>query len=185
MLNTKKNKIIKGISPLVAAVLLIAFTMAVGALITAWVTNITKGSQEKVEEGQKKIECSYTSIDIRSEFVRINTSYNGNVIWEGYIVNNGLNPITVDRIQLYDTTGKGSRIYKFTTPVNLKKDESKYIDVNITLPYNELGITSPDELDKIRLYTVCEGTTGLVSKPYGGWLPLDSPIGSIIDLSLS
>ncbi|GEM_PF-1324939 len=178
----REKNIYKAISPLVAAVLLIAFTMAVGALITAWVTNITKSSKEKVEEGQKKIECSYASIDVRNEFSRLNSSYNGDVIVEAYVVNNGLEPIAITQIQIYDTSGKGSRVYNLKNPISLNKDESKYIDVNITLPYDELKISDDNDLDKIRLYTECEGITALIAKPYGGWPAFDTPVATISDL---
>lgn len=57
----------KGISPLIAAVLLIAFTMAVAGILTAWVTSFTQSTTEDVgNESDRLIECSYAGLDITS-----------------------------------------------------------------------------------------------------------------------
>lgn len=55
----------KGISPLIAAVLLIAFTMAVAAILTAWVTTFTQETTSEVGgQGQEQIECSFAGLAI-------------------------------------------------------------------------------------------------------------------------
>ncbi len=55
----------KGISPLIAAVLLIAFTMAVAAILTAWVTSFTQDTTESVgNESERLVGCSFASLDI-------------------------------------------------------------------------------------------------------------------------
>lgn len=57
----------KGISPLIAAVLLIAFTMAVAAILTAFVTQYTRDTTGSVgNESQRLIECSQARITILS-----------------------------------------------------------------------------------------------------------------------
>ncbi len=54
-----------GISPLIAAVLLIAFTMAVAAILTAWVTTFTQETTTEVgDKGQEQIECSFAGLSI-------------------------------------------------------------------------------------------------------------------------
>jgi len=55
----------KGVSPLIAAVLLIAFTMAVAAILTAWLTTFTKEQTENVgNRSNQVISCSYAGIAI-------------------------------------------------------------------------------------------------------------------------
>jgi flagellin-like protein len=55
----------KGVSPLIAAVLLIAFTMAVAAILTAWVTTFTQEQTGAVEnQSDQVIECSGGVIDV-------------------------------------------------------------------------------------------------------------------------
>ncbi|MEA3230037.1 MAG: archaellin/type IV pilin N-terminal domain-containing protein, partial [archaeon] len=61
----------KGISPLIAAVLLIAFTMAIAALLTTWVTQFTESQQKESEKYQEKIECSGSNFIANRDFVRL------------------------------------------------------------------------------------------------------------------
>jgi len=55
----------KALSPLMASVMLIAFTMAVAALLGTWFTSMTKTETELIEEGAKKqINCTSALLDI-------------------------------------------------------------------------------------------------------------------------
>ncbi len=55
----------KGISPLVAAVLLIAFTLAVASILTAYVTTFTEESaQELGNQTQQVTSCAYAGLSI-------------------------------------------------------------------------------------------------------------------------
>lgn len=55
----------KGISPLIAAVLLIAFTMAVAAILTAWVTSFTQRTTEDVgNSSEELVSCSFAGLSI-------------------------------------------------------------------------------------------------------------------------
>ncbi len=57
----------KGLSPLVAVVLLVALTMAVFGLIASWMTSTTKTQTEMIEKSAKKeINCSSALLDIVS-----------------------------------------------------------------------------------------------------------------------
>lgn len=54
-----------GVSPLIAAVLLIAFTMAVAAILTAWVTTFTQEQTGQISnETGSQIRCSFANIQI-------------------------------------------------------------------------------------------------------------------------
>ncbi|MDY6769444.1 MAG: archaellin/type IV pilin N-terminal domain-containing protein [Candidatus Nanohaloarchaea archaeon] len=55
----------KGVSPLIAAVLLIAFTMAVAAILTAWVTTFTQEQTAELgNKSAKQIDCSFGQLEI-------------------------------------------------------------------------------------------------------------------------
>ena len=55
----------KGISPIVATVLLIAFTLAVASLLGGWLTSLTKTQTDTIEQGTSKaVNCSSAVIDI-------------------------------------------------------------------------------------------------------------------------
>ncbi len=55
----------KGVSPLIAAVLLIAFTMAVAAILTAWITTFTEEQTGEVgNRSSQVVECSFADMAI-------------------------------------------------------------------------------------------------------------------------
>jgi len=57
----------KGISPLIATVLLIAFTLSIAGLLGGWLTSLTKTETETIEAGAKRtINCTGALLDIVS-----------------------------------------------------------------------------------------------------------------------
>jgi len=66
---------LKGISPLIASVLLIAFTLGVATIIGSWLTSVSKTGTEKVG-GQfgKEVNCSNVVLDIVDALCHDNTN---------------------------------------------------------------------------------------------------------------
>jgi flagellin-like protein len=57
----------KGISPMLATILLVAFTVAVGGLISVWMTSFTRTTQSNVESASvNQTKCAGTYIDVIS-----------------------------------------------------------------------------------------------------------------------
>lgn len=66
---------IKGVSPLIASILLIAFTVAVGGIISIWITGFTTTQTEIVKEkSSSSLICSYGGIS----FVKTDLKYDCN-----------------------------------------------------------------------------------------------------------
>ncbi len=62
----------KGLSPLIATVILVAFTMAVAAILIVWITDFTRGRTAEVSDrGEKQILCSYSTLEINKGGVSI------------------------------------------------------------------------------------------------------------------
>lgn len=60
------ERVRSGVSPLIASVLLIAFTMAVAAILTAWVTQFTQQQTETLgNESSDQIDCSFAQLEIQ------------------------------------------------------------------------------------------------------------------------
>jgi flagellin-like protein len=58
----------KGLSPLIAVVLLIAFTISVGVIIGAWVTSFSKSKTEELgTTGGKAVSCSGGVLDFKAD----------------------------------------------------------------------------------------------------------------------
>ncbi|NPA38570.1 MAG: hypothetical protein GXN99_02120 [Candidatus Nanohaloarchaeota archaeon] len=173
----------KGLSPLVAAVLLIAFTMTVAALLTVWIKGFTDEQKAKAEESSRRMECSYINIEMRPEFSRFNLTYEGNTaLFEAYVINNGLSDADITHVQIVDRYGKSTPPHPLEKIVTLKKDENKYIDLNITVLADELGLVEEEDLDKVILLTSCSGISSRVTRPFGGWNTLEKPLGEIIQV---
>ncbi len=55
----------KGVSPLIAAILLIAFTVAVGGIISTWITTLTTTTTGITQAaGEKQVKCATAVFDI-------------------------------------------------------------------------------------------------------------------------
>ena len=88
--------IMKGISPLIAAVLLIAFTVAVGGIISLWLTSFSKTTTSAVQTStEKQVKCASTVLEITS------VSTSGNRI---VVTNLGPQNVTLTSIVLSDGT---------------------------------------------------------------------------------
>ncbi len=57
----------KGISPLIATVLIVAFTLAVAAIVGGWLTSISRTETSTIESGMAtQMECTKGALDIVS-----------------------------------------------------------------------------------------------------------------------
>ena len=55
----------KGISPLIAGVLMIAFTLAVAAIISGWLTSVTRTTTEEASENiETQASCSNAALTL-------------------------------------------------------------------------------------------------------------------------
>ena len=112
----------KGISPLIAEVLLIGFVIAVGAIIATWVTGYTRTTTHNVnEQANKQMDCMYGNIQI------ITATYNHtthNI--SGYVENKGSIPLGDVRLQvIYDNS-------TISDPILICNE----LDVGNMCPYN-------------------------------------------------
>ncbi len=63
---------LKGISPLIASVLLVAFTMAVAAVLVTWITGFTQQQTETIgSRGSQQTICSYSGLSINRDDVSV------------------------------------------------------------------------------------------------------------------
>ncbi len=71
----------KGISPLIASVLLVAFTMAIAAVLVAWITGFTQQQTETIgSRGDQQTSCAYSTLSIDKEDVSVlgnSTAFDG------------------------------------------------------------------------------------------------------------
>ena len=170
----------KGVSPLVASVLLIAFTMTLAAVLTAWITSFTTTQKEKGRQAEQQLDCAYMSIDAQADYARVNFSYApSTAVFEAYVVNNGLGDIKITKVEITSESGEHSRIYKLTDPVTIRKDDTAYVDINITKLIEDVNIADENDLLSVKLMTPCDSVFAIISRPFGGWGKLKSPLNQI------
>jgi flagellin-like protein len=139
----------KGISPLIASVLLIAFTIGVAALYSGWITSFTKTTTEEVQEhSEKRVTCTYGGIAI--DDVRYNKT-TGNI--SGTIENTEMIDLGNIDLEIFYTNATRE---KLDLNMALESGERNTFNSNV-LSMNNSGY------DKIRVITNCSDVNDEVS----------------------
>ena len=98
MISLKRQK--KGISPLIAAVLLIVFTIGIATIIMSWINAYTKDTtSDATKNTEDLIDCAGTNVNILDVYILTPTSVK--VIAR----NTGMKPIMVKEGYVLDTNG--------------------------------------------------------------------------------
>lgn len=154
----------KGVSPLIAAVLLIAFTMAIAAILTAWIASFTQEQRDNSKVFEKKISCAYSNIEIDDEYSKFDKVNN---IFYAFITNTGADAITLTKVSAWADNKKqlpimlGSNL-NLTT---IQKNEYLQLYVNVSSAFSAGGTG----LTKIEFGTECESVFAPTTMPQGGW----------------
>ena len=94
----------KGISPLIAAVLLIAFTVAIATLIMGWFSTLTRTTTATVtNETTQAVQCADARVSIREVYVLGGTAGSQDV--RVIIENTGGSPVAIRGLVVVNTTG--------------------------------------------------------------------------------
>jgi len=138
----------KGISPLVAAVLLIAFTVALGSLIFSFLSStITQTTDTITNRTTQAIDCSAASINVEEVFVSGTTSATVRVV----IKNTGFTDDLVIRdLQVFNTTGNN-----FTTSGLPIPDFDRGEIATVAIGAN--FTSCPGSFSKVIVSTTCGG----------------------------
>lgn len=145
----------KGLSPLIATVLLIAFTVAVAGIVSLWVTGFTNLTTKQIQnQSLTRVNCTYGSIAISN----VNYCSTSNYL-SGQLSNNGL--ITFGAVSLQEVYNNG------TSPIqHLCLASSSVVSCNASnltispgylYTFNVSGISSGFSL--VNVITDCIGVT--------------------------
>lgn len=164
----------KGISPLIASVLLIAFTMAIAAVLTAWITQFTEQKQQETSEYEESVACSGANIKVIKDFDYWDSS---NKNFSTKIKNTGFIILNVEKI----------RVWYVSSAVNNDRPQDIALSsisftragvvkqlINSTLAIDKkeevsVDILLPGEPSKVRFLTSCEGVWTDAVRPSIGW----------------
>lgn len=116
----------KGLSPLIATVLLIGFTVAVAGIISVWLSGTTRTQTEIIgDQATIQSQCVGSSLvvkEVRRSGAQVNVTY---VLETG---SEGLSNVTVEGIAAGNSTKNGP----FYTNVTMKPGESNSTSFNIS-----------------------------------------------------
>ena len=161
--HTYKNK--KAISPLIASVILIVFTMSVAALLTSWVQSITSDQKESVDESQDKIDCFLSNLEIDSDFTKVNSKANP-TIFSARLKNTGSNDLAFLSYRVWGNDTEPS-IWKIIDGDTNKTGIGKGNALKVILDIS--GLSSQADFKKIKIETNCEGVYVLIERTETGW----------------
>ncbi len=92
----------KGLSPLIASVLLVAFTMAVAAIIVNWITGFTQQQTTVVaQRGDQQTKCAYSTLYVS----RTDVSVVGNTVNLTVAYTTGSEILNITGIEVRDANG--------------------------------------------------------------------------------
>jgi flagellin-like protein len=138
----------KGISPLIATVLLIAFTIAVGGIISIWLTGYTTTTTEIIsEESEARIACIGAGISLRDLKFNSTISYlTGNIENTGTVKLGDIDlhilyqNASVEKIPLCLIGG----VAKNCTKSNITLSQRDIVSFNVSSgsTYNKIRVTS-------------------------------------------
>lgn len=151
----------KGISPIIATVLMIAFTVAVAGILSGWLTSFTTTSTQTVKsQSDMELTCSYGGISLKS--LRYSSGYLSGDIDNTRTVS--LGAITLQVI-FANKTVQSVKLCSVGTTTTSCTTANASLSPRETTTFN---ITTNSNYDKIRVYTNCssvydEASSGDVS----------------------
>jgi flagellin-like protein len=152
----------KGISPLIAAVILIAFVIAVAGIASTFFTGFTKEQKAGVESKAGTIvDCSVATLDLDQDTVDINNTDISNVKFNFVLSNTGQEDLAGLKVILYNSTYAGTC---------LPSDTDITVGETITLS-NSTSCAGPSgTITKVQVTTTtCAGVRSELTNETGTW----------------
>jgi flagellin-like protein len=142
----------KGISPLVATVLLIAFTVAVAGMLSTWLTGFTSSTSKQVSDSSSTtLSCSYGGISLGSlKYGSSSSSLAGNIENTGTV---SLGNVSIQIVYTNKTVGN----YFLATQNGVGINSSNAVK-NISLIPRDLitfNVTAQSNYELVRVSTNC------------------------------
>lgn len=139
----------KGISPLISSVLLIAMTVAIASIIFGWMSTFTKETVASVgNKSEEALDCQSASISIDAVYIN-NTTKTASVI----VRNTGwIDNLVLSGAGVFNTTGGNCTLNTSTLDSDFDRSEVA------TIKFTECPITNcPNDFKEAVVLTSCGG----------------------------
>ncbi len=143
------NSLMKGVSPLVATVMLIVIVVSLVALISGWLNTFFAGTRETVtNRTDTSVGCSGSSVFVESVYASIANGTSGNV--RAVVKNDGLvDELSIVSAQYINTTG-----HNFSTTTRLPITSFSRGSI-ITLLFENVSIQNCTAFSQVVVSTQC------------------------------
>lgn len=145
----------KGISPFIATVLIIAFTIGAGMLLGPWIYSLTQSQSQTIgKESETRLECNYGGIRIDDDTIKC--SFTGNPDFLNFTIEN---TGTID-------------LYNFTCEIKVGDNITSY---NINNSLTNAPFTKDSPLRPAQRRTVIVGITDNLPAVNPEWIRIMVP----------
>ncbi len=160
----------KGISPLLASVLLIAVTVAIATLTAGWVSTTVRTTQTTItNKTTEAVDCSAAAITIQGVYFHASEGGSlSNGTAKAIVRNSGMtDDLTIAAVTFYNVSGgafSGGTIRGPVTPVsNFDKGNAEVFNVSGTAvgASGFVGATCPNDFSKVVVTTSCGGVSAI------------------------
>jgi len=154
----------KGVSPLIAAVLLIAMTMVIAATLTVTVTRLAREPAGQAERG---LECTAAAFAIDKDFVQYDAN---NRLLRARLRNFGTSALVITEYSAVHSESPADPVFRSVSDpaTNTRIDRQQ----SIIATFNVSNATGGGTLTRVRFETNCAGVVDEVaSERYGGVWP--------------
>jgi len=143
----------KGISPLIAAVLLIAFTVAIATLVMGWFSTLTRETTATVSnKTTEAVACSNAQITIEEVYITAGSLATGSS--RVVVKNTGFTTLGITSLQIYNTTGHNFSTGFDTVSSFASGAIQSFSLTNVSIP------TCPTAFSKVLVTSNCGGIAG-------------------------
>jgi len=140
----------KGISPLIASVLLIAFTLAVATIIGSWLTSVSKTSTQQIgSQLTQQVNCTGNILDVVDAFCHDNTIVT--------VTLQSMGSASLANPSFYIKTTNQSVTCTNITTATIASGGILKLDINCSFPPNQI-------VNYVRATTLCAGTVSVYAE---------------------
>lgn len=152
----------KGITPLIATVVLIAFVVALAVITSGFFTGFAKQQKGKIEEkGGETTTCGMASIDLQEDTARQTDQGNFSV----NVKNSGKVSLSSLNLVLRDVDGQTTTFN--VDPSSISSGEIKSVQTKVNVSKNITG--GIVNVSRVTVTTNCPGTTSTLKNSSGTW----------------
>src|SRR3989338_10152579 len=142
----------KGISPLIAAVLMIVFRVGIATLVMGWFSTLTRSTTTTVtNKTTEAVACSNAQVGIEDVYITAGTLANGNA--RVIVKNTGYATVGINSLQIYNTTGHNHSSGFSGVSSFAQGAVQTFSLTNVSVP------TCPTLFSKVIVTTTCGGIT--------------------------